>query len=183
MSRTKNLFAILACLICVPLLAAPALAWELEMTGSMNWTYEFYHQQGSQGFFGPYNLDIDGVTSTANLNFWWNGSRLSQNIVTGSSAAMSYLYVIMDPTLKINPAVKLKGRLRLGRFFNPNASYYNTQDSPGTDNSMSEAQWTMFWGTAVLPWGTFGIGKRPSGSSAPACSTTALTGSPPSLRC
>jgi len=142
-------------------LTAPVSAWEFGVTGSTYWTYEFYHQMGNQGFFGPYNIDNDGVTSTANLNFWWNGPRLSQNMVTGSTARKSYLYVIMDPTLKINRAVRLDGRLRLGQFGNPNASYYDTQDSPGISNSMSEAQWTLFWCSVSLPWGTFEIGKRP----------------------
>ena len=161
MREMKKLLAALICLVCIPVLAAPALAWEFEMAGSMNWTYEFYTQRGNQGFFGPWDVDVSPITATDNLNYWWNGARLAQNLVTGHDAARSYFYVVLDPTVKINPAVRLTGRVRLGQWGNPQASYYNTQDAPGTDNAASEAQWTMFWGTAVLPWGTFGIGKRP----------------------
>ena len=140
--------------------ATPASAWEFQMSGSMTWLYEDYTQRGSQGFFGPYNVDAGVGTGAANLNYWWNGARLSQNLVTGSDASKAYYYVVIEPEIKINPAVKLKGRYRLGQWNNPQASYYNTQDSPGTDNALSEGQWTMFWGTAVLPWGTIGVGKR-----------------------
>ncbi len=140
--------------------ATPASAWEFQMSGSMTWLYEYYTQRGSQGFFGPYNVDAGVGTSIANLNYWWNGARLSQNIVTGSDASKAYYYVVIEPEVKINPAVKLKGRYRLAQWNNPQASYYYTQDAPGTDNAFSEGQWTMFWGTAVLPWGTIGVGKR-----------------------
>jgi len=140
--------------------ATTAYAWEFQMSGSMYWLYEYYTQRGSQGFFGPYNVDAGVGTATANLNYWWNGARLSQNIVTGSDASKAYFYVVLEPEVKINPAVKLKGRYRLAQWNNPQASYYNTQDAPGTDNAFSEGQWTMFWGTAVLPWGTIGVGKR-----------------------
>ena len=140
--------------------ATPASAWEFQMSGSMTWLYEYYTQRGSQGFFGPYNVDAGVGTATANLNYWWNGSRLSQNIVSGADASKAYFYVVLEPEVKINPAVKLKGRYRLGQYGVPQASYYYTQDSPGTDNALSEGQWTMFWGTAVLPWGTIGVGKR-----------------------
>jgi hypothetical protein len=157
----KKLAIALLCLLWAPLLGIPAHAWEFEMTGSMNWVYEYYNQRGNKGFFGPSNLDVDAPNNTANLNFWWNGPRISENLVTGQDAARSYLYVILDPTIKINPAIKLRSRIRLGQWNNPQGSYYNTFDAPGTDNAMSEAQITMFWATAQLPWGTLGVGKRP----------------------
>jgi len=141
--------------------AFPAFAWEFEMTGAMNWYYEYYTQRGSNGFFGPYNADAGVLTGAANQNFWWNGARLSIPMVTGADASKSYFFAIIEPGIKINPAVKLKGRYRLGQWNVPQASYYYTQDAPGTDNAFTEGQWTMFWGTAVLPWGTLGVGKRP----------------------
>ena len=127
----------------------------------MNWLYEYYSQLGAQGFLGPYNVDNGAGTFTANQNFWWNGARLSTPIVSGADATKSYLYVILEPTIKINPAVRLTGRYRLAQWNNPQASYYYTQDAPGTDNAFSEGQWTMFWGIVNLPWGTLGVGKRP----------------------
>ena len=99
--------------------ATPASAWEFQMSGSMTWLYQYYTQRGSQGFFGPYNVDAGVGTGTANLNYWWNGARLSQNLVTGSDASKAYYYVVIEPEIKINPAVKLKGRYRLGSMEQP----------------------------------------------------------------
>lgn len=152
----------IAMLVGVPWGAIPASAWEFEMSGSMYWLYEYYNQRGTNGFFGPYNVDQGTtVSNAANLNFWWNGPRLSQNLVTGSEAAKSYFYVVLEPGVKITPALKLKGRYRLAQWNNPQASYYYTQDMPGTDNAFTQGQWTMFWASAVTPWGTVGAGKRP----------------------
>ena len=125
----------IACLALIAVTSAPGFAWEIEMTGSMNWLYEYYSQRGTNGFFGPYNVDLDGTSNTSNLNFWWNGPRVAQNLVTGADASRSYLYVLLDPTIKINPALKLRSRIRIGQWNNPQASYYNTVDSPGTDNA------------------------------------------------
>jgi hypothetical protein len=161
MRRMNTRLTALACAVCIALMAVPAKGWEFEMTGSMNWAYEFYNQLGPNGFFGPYDVDLGIGTTTANLNYWWNGARLAQNLVTGKDGSRSYFYVFLDPTLKINEAVRLKGRMRLGQWGNPQAGYYYVMDAPGTDNAFSEAQFTMFWASAALPWGTFGIGKRP----------------------
>jgi hypothetical protein len=158
MIRFKRL---LAALIPALLLAAPALGWEFQMTGSMNWAYEFYNQRGDKGFFGRYNLDNGAGTTTANLNYWWNGARLAQNLVTGQDASKSYFFVLFDPKIQINPAIKLQARFRLGQWDVPQASYYYTWDAIGTDNAFSELQATQFWATAALPWGTFAVGKRP----------------------
>jgi len=127
----------------------------------MTWRYEFFNQMGSQGFFGPYNIDNGAGTTTANLNFWWEGPTLAQNLATGASAGGAYFYVALEPILKINPAITLKGRCWLGQWNFPRTGYYFTWDAPGAYNAFSEAQWTTFWATASLPWGTLGIGKRP----------------------
>ena len=161
MRQLRFLFSVMFLGACLFLSAFPAFGWELGMTGTMNWYYELYNQGGSNGFFGPYNVDRGAGTTTANLNYWWNGARLAQNLVTGADASRSYFFVVVEPEIKINPAVRMKGRYRLGQWNNPQASYYFTQDAPGTDNAFSEGQWTMFWGTVNLPWGTLGAGKRP----------------------
>ena len=87
MRRIKLVVAVLMCMAFIPVMAGPSLAWELKLTGSMNWYYEYYNQMGSQGFFGPYNVDNGVGTSTGNLNFWWEGPRLAQSLATGSSPA------------------------------------------------------------------------------------------------
>ena len=161
MKRMKSVFAVFMCVAFILVMAGPSLAWELKLTGSLNWYYEYYNQMGSQGFFGPYNVDNGVGTTTANLNFWWEGPHLAQNLATGASAGGAYFYVLMDPVLIINPAINLKGRYRLGQWNNPQTGYYNTWDAPGSFNGFSEGQWTMFWATVSLPWGTLGVGKRP----------------------
>jgi hypothetical protein len=145
------------CLICI---CGPAQAWEMEMGGAFRWVWEVRQQSGGRGFFGQYNVDNGLGTTTANLNFW-NGGQFDTNLTTGADAGWSYLNVTLDPTLKLNQAVRLKARLRLAQYGNPAASNYQTQDAPGSSNAFSEGQWTMFWATAQTPWGTLGIGKRP----------------------
>ncbi|MEW6139946.1 MAG: hypothetical protein AB1733_17115, partial [Thermodesulfobacteriota bacterium] len=49
-------------------LATPVQAWEFELAGSFNWSYEWYNQRGSKGFLGPYNVDNGAGTRAANLN-------------------------------------------------------------------------------------------------------------------
>jgi hypothetical protein len=161
MRRMRLAFVVLMCLAFIPVLTAPSFGWEFKLTGSLNWYYEYYNQMGSRGFFGEYNIDNGAGTKTANLNYWWEGPHLAQHLATGASAGGAYFYVQMDPTLVINPAINLKGRYRLGQWNNPNTGYYNTWDAPGTFNAFSEGQWTLFWATASLPWGTLGVGKRP----------------------
>jgi hypothetical protein len=157
----RKLVLALLCLGYVSILVIPAHAWEFGMTGSMTWTYQFFNQSGPKGFFGPYDVDVDAKGQTSNLNNWWNGLAISQNLVTGKSGAGSYLCVILNPTITINPAIKLNSEILIGQWANPQCSVYFTQDAPGTANAMSEAQFTQFWATVQLPWGTLGVGKRP----------------------
>ena len=96
MRRMKLALVVLMCMAFIPL-SAPSFGWEFKLTGSMNWYYEFYNQMGSQGFFGPYNIDNGAGTKTANLNFWWEGAHLAQNLATGASAGGAYFYVRNGP--------------------------------------------------------------------------------------
>src|SRR5208337_965324 len=146
----KKLLSVLLCLACICMLTAPAHAWEFKMTGSMNWVYQFANQSGDKGFFGPYNVDVDNAGQTSNLNFWWGGYLVSQNLVTGKTGAGTYLWVILDPVVTINPAIKLNSELHVGQWADPQNSTYFTQDAPGTVNAMGEIQVTQFWATVQL---------------------------------
>lgn len=137
-----------------------AYAWEFGLTGSFNWSYEWYDQLGQKGFLGRYNVDNGAATRAQNLNFW-NGGQFDTNVVTGSSSGWSYFNVEFEPEIKINSAVRIRGIYRLGSWHDPANSDYHTQDAPGTGNAFSEGQWTQFWLTANTPWGVFGVGKRP----------------------
>ncbi|MEW6138146.1 MAG: hypothetical protein AB1733_07935, partial [Thermodesulfobacteriota bacterium] len=54
--------------VCIGLSVFSAHAWEFELAGSFNWSYEWYNQRGSKGFLGPYNVDNGAGTRAANLN-------------------------------------------------------------------------------------------------------------------
>jgi hypothetical protein len=137
-----------------------SFAWEFELAGAFHWTHEWYSQRGARGFFGPYNSDNGTGTRAANLNFW-NGGRFDTNLTTSSDARWSYFNVEFLPQIKVNEAIRLLGKYRLGTYGDPAASDYHTQDAPGINQAFSEGQWTMFWVTAQTPLGVFGIGKRP----------------------
>jgi hypothetical protein len=147
-------------IFCTAVVVESALGWEFSLEGYMSWTYQFYHQQGSRGFFGKYDIDNDMTSFSDNINFWAGGT-LDTNIVSGASAAWSFYKVEFYPTLKINEAVKLRGKYRIGLWNNIYNANYITYDSPGVNVTISDGQWTMFWATAVTPWGAFALGKRP----------------------
>ncbi len=159
MGKFKASF-LLAVLAMSVLIAAAAHAWEMELGGSFNWTYEWYSQGGHNGFLGPFNTDNGVGTAAGNLNFW-NGGQFDTNITTGADSGWSYFNVELGPVIKINEALRFCALYRLGTYGDPAASDYHTQDAPGASRAFSEGQWAMFWATAVTPWGTLGIGKRP----------------------
>jgi hypothetical protein len=137
MRGTRCLFSAALLAICLCFSVLSAQAWEFELAGSFNWTYEFYSQSGSKGFFGPYNVDNGGGTLAGNLNFW-NGGQFDTNITTSSKAAWSYFNVEFLPKFKLNPAIQLKGKYRLGTYGNPLAPDYHTFDAPGINDAFSE---------------------------------------------
>jgi hypothetical protein len=170
--------------------ATQAQAWEFNLSGSLMWTYEMYSQQGRAGFFGPYDVDVTASpytytqgsftytvnpSSAANLNLW-NGINRAFNVqmASGTNVAVSYLRGDFWPTVKINPAIDIRGRFRVGsygnnsvnqdRFVGPQAGtdayQYRTWSNPGTLNNMG-FYWPLLWGTARTPWGTVIYGKRP----------------------
>lgn len=130
------------------------------MAGAFNWTHEWYSQRGARGFFGPYNTDNGTGTRAANLNFW-NGGQFDTNFTTSSDARWSYFNVEFLPQIKINEAIRFRGKYRLGTYGDPSASDYHTEDAPGLNRAFSDGQWTVFWVTAQTPLGVLGLGKRP----------------------
>ncbi|MGB6065287.1 MAG: hypothetical protein WBG50_10790 [Desulfomonilaceae bacterium] len=145
--------------VCSTFFAPCAFGWEFDLGVNFNWAYEWYNQQGHNGFFGPYNVD-NGPGNTANLNFW-NGGQFDTNMTTSASAGWSYFYVEFLPQFKVNPAIKFDGKYRISTWGKLINDFYHTQDAAGVNTAFSDGQWTMFWVTAQTPWGIFGIGKRP----------------------
>ncbi|MGO8820766.1 MAG: hypothetical protein ACLQO6_06000 [Desulfomonilaceae bacterium] len=159
MLRTWYCRSVCLATLLMGMLLTSAHAWEFDLKGTFAWSHEWYNQQGSQGFFGRYDVDAAGL-ETANLNFW-DGGQFDTNFVSGANACFSYFQVDFDPEIKINNAVRLYGHYRLGTWGNPANSKYNTGDAPGIRNGFSEGQWTQFWVAVNTPWGVFGVGKRP----------------------
>ena len=137
-----------------------ALAWEFQMEGQVNWTYQWFSQTGHQGFFGPYNIDNGSGTTTANLNFW-SGGLMDTDLGAGADQHWINLNVKIQPTIKINEAIRIRGQYRIGLLGDPTADNdYHSYFFPGVDNAISEGYWTLFWVTAQTPVGTFAVGKR-----------------------
>ncbi len=139
---------------------SPCFAWEFEMKGSFIYSYEWYSQLGRSGFFGPYNVDRGTNTAVANLNFW-SGYRYDRHASSGSDTGWAYYKVEFWPKIKINKAIRFSGKYRLGLYGEPDAWDYIALNAPGTNRAFSEGQWNLFWVSAVTPWGTFAVGKRP----------------------
>jgi hypothetical protein len=146
-----------------------AHAWEFNLAGNWAWTYEYYTQQGRNGFFGPYDVDADNVPQYT-ANFWYGIPRIiSRNIASGSDAVAQYTYLDLFPEITVNRAVRLRGQYRVGgwndalgsAFVEKTNSYYLTGTSVGTQVAMAEGHWTQFWASVHSPWGRVVYGKRP----------------------
>ena len=91
----------------------------------------------------------------------------------------------MDPRIKINEAITIRGKYHIGGWgFSENlsdvrypadqspkhwdavgnltaGSWYSAMTIPGVGQSFSPGYWNMLWVTAQTPWGTIVVGKRP----------------------
>jgi len=65
MNRYKILLLTAIVGLSIPLLVAPAPAWEFSMDGAFTWEYEYRGQGGREGFFGPYDVDAGSGTTAA----------------------------------------------------------------------------------------------------------------------
>lgn len=145
-----------------------AMAWEFFLEGDFTSTYEYYGQQGSYGFFGRANIDRSAGTAGtlglktgdfASLN-GWVGKR-ARDLVSGADSSQQYPVLSILPEIRINNAIRFRGKYRLGDYGDPNASDYITNTRPGNEVATSDGQWTLWWITAQTPWGILVLGKRP----------------------
>lgn len=142
-----------------------ASAWEFSMEAAFSTTYEYYAQEGPNGFFGRYNIDrsagVGGLApgDFASLN-GWVGAQV-ENLVSGTDAARQYFNLDFLPEFRLNKAIRFRGKYRLGDYGDPEASDYIANTRPGVDVATSDGQWTMWWVTTRTPWGIIGLGKRP----------------------
>lgn len=168
----KKLFSFLLAGLLMAIVAVPASAWELQLSGDFLWGYDYFAQAGSAGFFGPFNE----VNPTGNLlgppfgpnilnQNAWVGARTRNGtpfgLVTGTDAAFNYQRMELYPEFRINPAIRLRGWYQIGSLVGPTYSLYENSSSPGAWNIIDTGSWTQLWATAETPWGILVAGKRP----------------------
>jgi hypothetical protein len=162
-----------------------AHAWEMNISGTMNWKYEYYAQQGNRGFFGPYDISNQPgpIAVEAQSNAWLGIETLGSlfhgkhpGIVTGSDASRSVIFAEFYPEFKVNRAVSIHGMYRIGghgagnddildEVFEHIGPGYNTEYVnslvPGRKNAFAFGGWTMLWADLLTPWGDISYGKKP----------------------
>ncbi len=168
--------------LCLLIGVTQASAWEFSLKGDWNWEYKLYAQTGHNGFFGKYNVanvPMSGYTvgDGANANGWLGNEILWDQVVSGTDAAASTMYMYLYPEFRINQAVRVRGSYRIGSWYaypasDPyrsggwafgqfNAPEYFTNTIPGSKSSFSPGYWNTLWCTAQTPWGIVALGKRP----------------------
>jgi hypothetical protein len=151
--------------------APKAFAWEFQLSGDYQWSYDYFYQGGTSGFFGPYDVINrsgnhlgHGQFNTLNQNAWV-GARIRNDrqygLVTGKDASFNYQRVEFYPELRLNPAIKLRGWYQIGWVGANGYSYYENSQNPGSWSIIDTGTWTQWWGTAQTPWGIVVVGKRP----------------------
>lgn len=169
MARYMSWMAILLVVVlCLGATGDVASAWEFKMRGGFISTYEYYSQQGENGFFGKPNVDMSGGTAGtlglkpgdfASLN-GWVGKR-ARDLVSGTDSSQFYPVLEILPEIRMNPAIRFRGKYRLGNYGDPEASDYIANTRPGLNVATSDGQWTLWWISAQTPWGAVVFGKRP----------------------
>jgi len=198
--QMKKLRMVLLAGLLIAALCAPAHAWEFSMTGNFQYTYEYFAQGGPNGFFGQQNTVSPGLTGLAGgaagpnwfgTNFW-AGSRLLSGIqygvVSGLNTDIIWSRMVMNPEIRVNPAIRLRGQYWIGGFqtwAGGAANGYDAATGNGFGNVLgsntdqgssvyllqqtgnaitrpiSTGQWNLLWATAQTPWGILVFGKRP----------------------
>ena len=161
---------ILLCLAVV-VMAIPASAWEFHMTGRWLWGYDYIGQAGTNGFFGQYNSStVPGGANDVKFSSMnaWVGARdingVQYGMVTGSNASLQWSRMELNPELRINNAIRIRGVYQIGGPSGPYSLYIGGGGSNSTFGAwtpMSSGEWTQWWMTAQLPWGVVVMGKRP----------------------
>jgi len=161
-------------------LMTPAFGWEFNMEGAFKWRWYWSGQLGSEGFFGIYDrpdlgtLGVGPVGNLTNANFWAGRNNLGSlstqanfgvpgqtDIKTGHDASVQTMWMDMDPEIRINQVVRIRGRYHVGEWGTQNNSENPNSQNAGMQNAFSEGQWYLLWFTAQTPWGILAVGKRP----------------------
>jgi len=120
MHRNRYLLIILALGLAVAWLATPVSAFEMTMKGKFTWETKYVTQGGRAGFFGPHEVDASGGANQ-HLNFY-PGYKFFDRVVSGLDAGWNSQYMTTDISIKINPAVSLRGTYYIGSWDNRNGA-------------------------------------------------------------
>ncbi|MGO8880524.1 MAG: hypothetical protein ACLPVO_16055 [Desulfomonilaceae bacterium] len=132
-----------------------AFAWEFSIESSLlNFRYIYASQAGSNGFFGPFNIDMSsqGGGNLAPLNGWFE-----TRMLTGTTAMLSSTRMAIFPVLKLNQAVAVRGTYRIGQDATSTNQVY---ENPDIETTFSDGRWTRLWMTVDTPMGRIYYGKR-----------------------
>lgn len=180
----KERWVVVAVLALAVFPATPASSWDFRLKGAFETIWEYYSQQGDNGFFGKYGVSVDAVSgaTVATRNGWLgidatrDATPFAQKhpgVVTGSNATRAVLKMELYPEFRLNEAIKIQGKYRIGginlsqQWYNPRAlgfpnnSAYVNSSATGPDNFFALGEWTTLWITAETPLGTITYGKRP----------------------
>lgn len=159
------------------LLVTPAFGWEFHMEGAVKWKWYWGSQLGEEGFFGAHNRADVGAGqrgALTNANFWAGRDNLGSlgtqgtfivpgqtDLKTGHDASVQTSWMDIDPEIRVNQAVRVRGRYHIGAWRVQNNSENPNSENQGLRNALSEGQWHMLWVTAQTPWFIIAWGKRP----------------------
>jgi hypothetical protein len=164
----KSLFVLVIALTLL-LTGKAALAWEFSMSGAFMFKYNQFSQLGSNGFFGPFNVDNGGTSPDAAVANAWLGGQ-NDPLVSGADNALGQMSMLIFPDLRLNKAIRVRGQYRIGSWFRPDeftspgrivSSKYRTATAVGLPRSISPGYWEALWISSQTPWGTVVLGKRP----------------------
>ncbi len=143
----------------------PAFAWEFSMRGELKWNIYNLWCGGSYQLFGPHDADAGAGPRGYALNNrnLWGGVNDFYNRFYSSYAAVQTTYMDLYPQIRINRALRISSKLRIGSEDAEAAGEYrNNSHFPGTDRAFGEVYVSQLWVTADVPWGVVLFGKRPA---------------------
>ncbi|HMK35578.1 MAG TPA: hypothetical protein VK463_10955, partial [Desulfomonilaceae bacterium] len=118
----KKLLTLLSVGLLVAALALPVHAWEFAMNGSFEWTYQYFSQNDRNGFFGTYDVSTAAALGAGNPFYpsmnMWSGARwlngVNFGLVTGEDAVIQYSRMYLEPEIRVNPAIRIRGKYNIG---------------------------------------------------------------------
>jgi hypothetical protein len=150
----RVLVLVCVCGVSLSLVSEP-WAWEFTLnSGNHAAQWIGVRQTGTNGFFGPYDVDNQaGLPDAASSNFWWG-----YGIASGSSGGFGYHLLTLYPRIKVNEAISFQGDLWVGPYItnDPVRHIIETSYIP-----FSNTFFTTGWVTVRTPWGHVSYGKMP----------------------